>query len=88
MIPIDYDVLVFMEDKTYIAYCPQLDVASCGDSVEHAKSMLKTAVRLFLEEAENMGTIEDILEESKYTKDENGRWVPPRIIATELVRAS
>ncbi|MEW6201770.1 MAG: type II toxin-antitoxin system HicB family antitoxin [bacterium] len=83
MIPIDYDVIVFNEDETYVAYCPELDISSCGDTVEHAKEMLKTAVRLFLEEAEKMGTLEDILEESKYRKDTNGRWLPPKLVATE-----
>jgi hypothetical protein len=47
--------------------------------------MLKTAVKLFLEEAEKMGTLEDILEESRYKKDASGRWLPPRLIATERV---
>jgi hypothetical protein len=50
--------------------------------------MLKTAVRLFLEEAEKMGTLEDILEESNYKKDASGRWIPPKLIATELVSIS
>ncbi|MBI5875822.1 MAG: hypothetical protein HZB81_08300 [Deltaproteobacteria bacterium] len=39
MIPIDYDVIVFKEDATYIAYCPELDVSSCGNTVEHAKAI-------------------------------------------------
>jgi len=60
MIPIDYDVIVFKENETYIAYCPELDVSSCGNSVEHAQKMLKTAVKLFLEETEKMGTLEEI----------------------------
>lgn len=85
MIPIQYDLIVFKEDETYVAYCPELDVSSCGNSVEHAKEMLKTAVRLFIEEAEKMGTLEDILEESRYKKDASGRWIPPKLIATELV---
>ncbi|MFQ6036350.1 MAG: type II toxin-antitoxin system HicB family antitoxin [Sedimentisphaerales bacterium] len=88
MIPIDYDVIIFKEDKAYVAYCPELDVSSCGNSVEHAKQMLKTAIRLFIEEAENMGTLQGILEESRYKKDETGRWLPPRLIATELVSVS
>ncbi len=86
MIPIDYDVIVFEENETFVAYCPELDVSSCGHSIEHSKEMLRTAVRLFVEEAEKMGTIEDILEESRYRKDENGRWLPPKLVATELVR--
>ena len=52
------------------------------------KGMLTAAVRLFLEEAEKMGTLEDILDESKYRKDEFGRWVAPRLVATEHVSVS
>jgi predicted RNase H-like HicB family nuclease len=59
MMPIDYDVIVFKEDETCVAYCPELDISSCGNTVEHAKEMLKTAMRLFLEEAEKMGTLDD-----------------------------
>ncbi len=88
MIHIDYDMIVFKEDESYVAYCPELDVSSCGNTVEHAKEMLKTAVRLFVEEAEKIGNLEDILEESKYKKDMSGRWIPPRLIATELVSIS
>ena len=65
MIPIDYDLIVFKEDKTYIAHCPELDISSCGNSVAHAKERLNTAVRLFLEEAERMGTLDDLLEEAQ-----------------------
>jgi len=47
MIPIEFDVIVFKENETYVAHCPELDVSSCGNSVEHAKEMLKTAIRLY-----------------------------------------
>ena len=50
MIGIDFDMIVFKEDETYVAYCPELDVSSCGNSLEHTREMLKTAVRLFIEE--------------------------------------
>jgi predicted RNase H-like HicB family nuclease len=42
------------EENTYVAYCPELDISSCGSDVQHAKEMLKTAVRLFVEEAEKL----------------------------------
>ncbi|MBI5073989.1 MAG: type II toxin-antitoxin system HicB family antitoxin [Nitrospirae bacterium] len=85
MIPIDVDVIVFEENETYVAYCPELDVSSCGNTVNHAKEMLKTAIRLFVEEAEKMGTLGDILEEANYKMDVNGKWLPPKLVATELV---
>lgn len=88
MIPIEYDIIIFKEDEAYVAYCPELDVSSCGNSIEHAREMLKTAVRLFLEESEKMGTLEDILEEARYKKDASGRWIPPKLVATELVTLS
>ena len=85
MIPIEFDVIVFKENETYVAYCPELDVSSCGDTVNNAKEMLKTAIRLFVEEAEKMGTLGDILEEANYKMDANGKWLPPKLVATELV---
>jgi hypothetical protein len=40
---------------------------------------------LFLEEAEKMGTLEEILSESGYEKADFGGWLTPRLIATELM---
>jgi hypothetical protein len=31
MIPIEYDMIVVKENETYIAYCPELDISSCGN---------------------------------------------------------
>ena len=78
MVQIEFDMIVFKEDTSFVAYCPELDISSCGNTVEHAKEMLKTAIRLFLEEAEKMGTLEDILEETNYKKDTSGKWLPPK----------
>jgi len=85
MIKMNFDMIVFKEEETYVAYCPELDLSSCGNSVSHAKEMLRTAIRLFLEEAEKMGTLEDILSEVNYTVNHDGRYVPPKIIAAEEV---
>jgi len=61
MTSLDSDIIVFKESDNYVAYCPELDVSSCGSTVDHAKEMLKTAVRLFIEEAEKLGTLNDIM---------------------------
>ena len=39
------------EGAGYVALCPELDVASQGDSVEQARTNLKEAAELFLETA-------------------------------------
>jgi predicted RNase H-like HicB family nuclease len=85
MFQIEFDGLVFKEGKTFIAYCPKLDVSSCGNTIDEARKNLKTAVRLFLEEAHKMGTFEDILRESGYERTDVNRWMTPRLIATELM---
>ena len=85
MIQIEFDMIAFKEEASYVAYCPELDISSCGNTVEQAKEMLKSAIKLFLDEAEKMGTLEDILEEANYKKDTSGKWLPPRLVATELI---
>jgi len=40
MMPLDFDMVVLKEGKTFVAYSPQLDVSSCGVSVEHARTNL------------------------------------------------
>jgi hypothetical protein len=50
----------------YVAHAPELDVSSCGYTKAKAERNLREAVRLFLEEAEKMGTLGQILEEAGY----------------------
>ncbi len=89
MVSIEFDMIVFKEEKTFIAYSPQLDVSSCGNTIEEAKQNLKITVRLFLEETEKMGTLEDVLIESGYRRrDRMHDWIEPRMVATELVGVS
>ena len=85
MINLEFDSIVFQEGTTYVAYSPKLDVSSCGSTIDESRNNLKIAVRLFLEEAEKMGTLEDILSESGYEKAGFGAWLTPRLIATELM---
>ncbi len=80
---VEFDTIVFQEGKIYVAYTPNLDVSSCGSSVDEARRNLKTAVRLFIAEAEKMGTLEDIMSEAGYEKASYGEWMAPRLIATE-----
>ncbi len=65
---IQFTTRIFKEGRTYVAQALELDVSSCGGSKEKALKNLKGAVRLFLEEAEKMGTLEQILEEAGYGK--------------------
>lgn len=85
MKPIEFDAIIFQEGQAYVAHCPELDVSSCGKDIDEARRNLKTAVRLFIEEAEKLGTLDDILTEAGYQRSPNGGWKSPRIVSTELM---
>ena len=86
MQPVEFDAIVFQEETTYVAHCPELDVSSCGKTLDQARQNLKTAVRLFLEEAEKLGTLEDILQECSFSMNTKGVWRSPRLVATEVMQ--
>ena len=46
-----FTAMIYRENGGYVALCPELDVASQGDSVEQASANLREAVELFLETA-------------------------------------
>ena len=88
MIPIEFDAIIFQEGTSFGAHCPELDVSSCGRNVDEARGNLKTAVRLFVEGAEKLGTLDDILKEAGYLRGGDGIWKSPRIVATEVTSLS
>ncbi len=82
---IDFTAQVWKEGAIYVSYAPELDVSSCGDSIAQARSRLREAVSLFLEECSRKGTLDTILAESGFAK--RGRsYRPRRIIARARVR--
>jgi predicted RNase H-like HicB family nuclease len=60
-VEIEFTARIFKEGRTYMAHALELDVSSCGGSEERALANLKEAVRLFLEEAQKMDTLDQIL---------------------------
>ena len=54
---------IFREGKMYVAYSPKLDVSSCTTTKVKAQKNLLEAVRLFLEESEKKGSLNQILKE-------------------------
>lgn len=52
--------VVWKEGKDYVSICPELGVASCGDSLEEAKTNLEEAVELYIENAKELGMLDDL----------------------------
>ena len=44
-----FTAIIEKEDNSFVALCPEIDVASQGDTVEEAKKNLQEAVELFFE---------------------------------------
>ncbi len=59
---------VFKEGEVYVALSPDLNVSSFGETIEDAKRSVKEAIEAFIEECKRMGTLEEVLEESGFSK--------------------
>ena len=81
---INFTTRVFKEGRIFVAHAIELDVSSCGGSRERAVANLKEAVRLFLEEAEKMGTLQRILEEAGYHRGKRSLAAPKTISIQRL----
>ena len=46
-----FTAIIEPEDGGFVALCPELDIASQGDSIEAARSNLQEALELFFETA-------------------------------------
>ena len=65
---LEYTAVVWREGKSYVSKCPELGVASCGDTIEEATNNLKEAVELYIENAKELNLLEDI-KDSLTTKE-------------------
>ena len=48
---------IWKEGNMYTAYCPELDVASCGRDIEEASNNLIEVIEIQLEETAHLGTL-------------------------------
>jgi len=68
----------------YSALCPELGVASQGETIEEAEANLKEAVELYLESAKELGILEQVLEEAGVDIRRIGEHVP-RVLAGSIL---
>ncbi|MEH1928668.1 type II toxin-antitoxin system HicB family antitoxin [Nostoc sp.] len=60
--------IIEREEKGYMSLCPELDIASQGDTIEEARSNLVEALELFFEAAEP-SEVEDRLITEVFTSE-------------------
>ena len=74
---------VWKEGNYYIAYNPELEVASQGKTQERAEQRLKEAVNAFLETVKKRGILRQVLQESGFVQREK-QWRSPSISISSL----
>ena len=60
---------IWKEGNMYTAYCPELDVISCGRDIEEARKNLIEVIEIQLEETAKLGTLKEFLEDAGYDLD-------------------
>jgi len=75
-------VVFFEEGAVIIAHCIPLDVSSCGKDLEEARRNIRDALAGFIEACEDLGTLEEVLEESGFIR-QGDDWIPPALVSTD-----
>ncbi|MBS3097944.1 type II toxin-antitoxin system HicB family antitoxin [Candidatus Woesearchaeota archaeon] len=69
----------------YSVVCTDLDIASQGETIDEALENIKEAVELYLESAEKLGIVDEILERLGLTKKDLKKGISvPKIFKTEI----
>ena len=79
---ISFTVHLFKEGEVYVAYAPELDVSSCGDTPEEARNNIQEAAQAFLETSQEMGNLTQVLEEAGYEL-EGETWRAPEFVSLD-----
>jgi len=62
---------VWREGNMYVSYCPELDIASCGETVDEARGNLQEVILINLEETKKMGTFDQFLEDAGFYREQD-----------------
>ena len=54
------------KDAPWVSYNPEFKVASCGPTPQKAEANLKEAIKGVLETCEDIGTLEDVMQEAGF----------------------
>jgi predicted RNase H-like HicB family nuclease len=61
---------LWKEGNMNVSYCPELDIASCGETIDQAKKNLGEVILINLEEAQKIGTLGNLLQEAGFDEDQ------------------
>lgn len=77
-------VVISKQGRRFVAYIPALDLSTSGKSEKDVKKKFGELVNIFLDEIMEAGTLEEVLSELGWHKQEK-KWAPPTFVSTESV---
>ena len=78
-------IVVRKEGKQYSSWCPELDVASCGYTMEEACENLRDAVDLYVSTLTEEGELKEVLDERGITSSKDNGCEPVFLSSWEMV---
>ncbi len=79
------NVIIREEEKGYSILCPELNVASQGETFEESIANIKEAIELYIESAEELGILDDVLDQLGISKEDfkKGK-IAPRVVTANV----
>jgi len=75
-------VSILKEGDRFVAYTPALDLSTAGNTFEEAQKNFIEAVNIFFEEIIEMGTLDEVLENLGWQK-QNNTFTPPVVVSNQ-----
>lgn len=76
-------VSILREGDSFVAYTPALDLSTAGSTFEEAQKNFEEAVNIFFQELMEMGTLNDVLKDLGWGK-QNNNFVPPVVVENRV----
>ncbi|OHA47587.1 MAG: hypothetical protein A2541_02150 [Candidatus Taylorbacteria bacterium RIFOXYD2_FULL_36_9] len=77
-------ITIMKQSKSFVAYCPILDISTAGKSEKDVKTKFVELVSIFIEELVEAGTLTEVLSELGWKKSQN-KWTPPKVLNSKFV---
>lgn len=80
-------VTFFREGEMFVAFCPALDLSTCGPTFDAAKANFQEALVIFFEECVRHDTTDRALDELGWhkTTGKSPQWQPPIRVGEEVI---
>lgn len=77
-------VVITKQGKRFVAYTPALDISTSGKSEKEVKLRFEELANIFFEEISEAGTINDVLSELGWKKEQK-KWAPPQVVSSSSI---